>query len=288
MGKIIKCGLFDGFARLALIDMTDIVREETVIHGLSPLACAALGRSMVMGAYIGNNLKSEDNVYSVTVNGGGPLGSVVVAGGYGNIRGYITNPAVSLPLKENGHLDVGGGVGKNGYLCVVKDLGLKDPYVGRTELVSGEIAEDFVKYLWVSEGIKSAAAFGVKVNAEGCMTACGIVAEALPGITEDMTVILEDVMSNFGSLSDITVKMSLEEIYDFYFSHLNAEVYATEEVKLQCSCSKERIRNVVRGIGRGECEEIIKERGSIEAVCHFCEKKYVFHKEDLDGLWEEK
>lgn len=288
MGKIIKGGLFDGFARVALIDITDVVNEEIKLHDLSPLATAALGRSMIMGAYIGNNLKSEDNTYSVTVNGGGPLGSIVVAGGYGNIRGCVLNPAVELPLKEDGHLDVGGGVGKDGCITVVKDLGLKDPYVGRCELVSGEIAEDFVKYLLTSEGIRSAAAFGVKVRKDGCATACGIVAEALPGITEDMLVILEDVMSNFKNLSDLTENKTIEEIFEFYFAHLNSEKYATEEVKLVCNCSEERIKNLIRGLGRTECEEILKERGSIEAVCHFCEKKYSFGKEDVDKLWEEE
>lgn len=286
MGKIIKCGLFDGFARLALIDITDIVNEEIKIHELSPLACAALGRTMIMGAYLGNNLKSQDNTYSVTVNGGGPLGSIVVAGGYGNIRGCVANSAVELPLKQNGHLDVGGGVGTDGYISVVKDLGLKEPYVGRSELVSGEIAEDFVKYLLVSEGIRSAAAFGVKVKAEGCVTACGLLVEALPGITEDMLVILEDVMTNFVNLSDITENKTIEEVFDFYFSHLNAEIYDTEEVVLQCNCSKERIENLIRGIGKTECDDIIAERGNIEAVCHFCEKKYTFYKEDVDKLWE--
>ncbi len=287
MGRIVKCGLFDGFARLALVDITDIVNEEIDIHGLSPLSCAALGRSMIMGAYIGNNLKSQENTYSITVNGGGPLGSIVIAGGYGHIRGYVTDPDVELPLKENGHLDVGGGVGTDGYISVVKDLGLKEPYVGRTELVSGEIAEDFTKYLLVSEGIRSACAFGVKVNAEGCMTACGLVLEALPGITEDMLIILEDIMTNFVNLSDLTAEKSIEEVFDFYFSHLNAEIYATEEVKLQCNCSYERIVGLIKGLGKKECEEIIAEQGSIEAVCHFCEKKYAFFEEDIDKLWEQ-
>ena len=286
MGRIIKCGLFDGYARLALIDLTDIVNEEIKIHDLSPLATAALGRSMLAGAYVGNNLKSDDNTYSITINGGGPLGPIVVAGGYGKIRGYVTDNKVNLPLKQDGHLDVGGGVGKDGYISVVKDLGLKDPYVGRSELISGEIAEDFAKYLLISEGIRSAVAFGVKVNKDGCVTACGIVVEALPGITEDMLVMLEDVMSNFTALSDITEKKSIEEVYDFYFSHLDATVYETEEIVLKCNCSYERIKNLVKIIGKSECEQIIAEQGKIEAVCHFCEKKYAFNKEDVEKLWD--
>lgn len=287
MGRILKCGLFGGFGRVALLDMTDIINEEIKIHGLSPLATAALGRSMLLGAYLGNNLKSEDNSYSVTINGGGPLGSIVVAGGYGKVRGYVTNPTVDLPLKQNGHLDVGGGVGTDGYISVVKDLGLKEPYVGRSELVSGEIAEDFVKYLLISEGIRSAAAFGVKVNKEGCVTACGVVAEALPGITEDMLVVLEDVMSNFVSLSDVTEKMTIEEVFDFYFSHLDAEIYEKEEVNLHCNCSAERIEGLIKSLGREECETILAEQGKIEAVCHFCEQRYTYYREDVQKLWKE-
>lgn len=287
MNRIIKSGIFDGFARVSFIDVTDIVDEEIKIHSLSPLACAALGRTMVMGAYIGANLKSKDDSFSITVSGGGPLGNIVVAGTDNTIRGYVTNPATELPLKADGHLDVGGGVGKDGFITVVKDLGLRDPYVGRTELVSGEIAEDFVKYMLVSEGVRSAAAFGVKVNSEGCVTAGGIVAEALPGITDDMLTILEDVMTNFGNVSDVMAEKSLEEIYEFYFSHLNAEIYATEELKLKCSCSQERIDNMIRGLGKAECESILAERGEIEAVCHFCEKRYAFKKEDVEKLWAE-
>lgn len=286
MDRILKCGLFDGFARVALIDITDMVNEEIRIHSLSPLACAALGRCMTMGAYIGANLKSADDAFSVTVNGGGPLGSVVIAGGGGAIRGYVDNPSVELPLKGDGHLDVGGGVGRDGFLTVVKDLGLKEPYVGRSELVNGEIAEDFVKYLLVSEGIRSAAAFGVKVNSDGCLTAGGIVAEALPGITDGMLTVLEDVMSNFANVSDVMAEKSVEEIYGFYFSHLNAELYASDRVELKCGCSRERIENLIRGLGRRECEEILAERGSIEAVCHFCEKKYVYEKKEADKLWD--
>ena len=287
MNKIIKTGLFDGFARVAFIDVTDIVNEEIKIHDLSPLATAALGRTMAVGAYIGANLKSDTDTFSITVTGDGPLGPIVVAGGNKTIRGYVTNPVTSLPTRPDGHLDVGSGVGHNGYITVIKDLGLKDPYVGRSELVSGEIAEDFTRYFLTSEGIRTAIALGVKVNSDGCITAGGIICEALPGITEDMLVILEDVMTNFTNVSDVMATKSLEEIYDFYFSHLNAEIYATDEIKLSCNCSHKRIENLVKSLGKAECEEIIKEQGKIEAVCHFCEKRYVFTQAEVDKLWAE-
>lgn len=286
MDRIIKGVLFDGFARVALIDVTGIANEEIAIHGLSPLACAALGRSMAMGAYIGSNLKSDEDSFSVIINGGGDLGGIVVVGSRNSIRGYVNNPVVELPLKSDGHLDVGGGVGKNGFFTVIKDLGLKEPYVGKCELSNGEIAEDFVKYLWESEGIRSAAALGVKVNSDGCITAGGIVCEALPGINEDMLTILEDVMSNFKNVSDIMQVKSIEEIYDFYFAHLNAVKYDAENVALKCNCSAERIENLIRGLGRDECQVILSEQGKIEAVCHFCNKKYTYYQEDAEKLWD--
>ncbi|MBR1746749.1 MAG: Hsp33 family molecular chaperone HslO [Clostridia bacterium] len=286
MGKIIKTGIFNGFARVTFIDVTDVVNEEIKIHDLSPLCAAALGRTLSAGAYIGANLKAASDTFSLTVTGDGPIGGVVVAGGPGNIRGYVNESRVDLPPRADGHLDVGGGIGK-GYLTVVKDLGLKDPYVGRCELVTGEIAEDFAKYLLVSEGVRSAVALGVRVNADGCIAAGGIIAEALPGITEDMLVILEDVMTNFGSVTDVLQEKSIEEIYDFYFSHLDGEIYATEKVDLVCNCSEERIVNLIKSLGKKECDEIIAEQGKIEAVCHFCEKRYAFGKEEVDALWRE-
>ena len=286
MDRIVKCGLFDGLARVAFIDVTDMVNEEIRIHSLSPLATAALGRCMTLGAYICANLKSQKDVFSVTVNGGGPLGPIVIAGGGNVLRGYVTNPDVELPLREDGHLDVGGGVGTNGFITVIKDLGLKDPYVGRCELATGEIAEDFVKYLYVSEGIRSSAAFGVRVNKDGCIAAGGIVVEALPGITDDMITILDDVMSNFSNVSAMLEKQSVEDIYSFYFSHLNAEVYATEELKLRCNCSAERIESLILGLGKEECEDILEKQGSIEAMCHFCEKRYRYGREEVKALWD--
>lgn len=286
MNKIIKTGLFGGFARAAFIDVTEMVNEEIKIHSLSPLATAALGRSLAMGAYVCANLKSPSDTFSITVNGGGPLGSIVIAGGDHTLRGYVDNASVDLPARPDGHLDVGQGVGKEGYVTVIKDLGLKEPYVGRCELVSGEIAEDFAKYLFVSEGIKNAVALGVKVDKNGCLAAGGIVVEALPGINEDMLFILEDVTSNFTNVSDLIEEKGIDGIYDFYFSHLDAEVYAEEELFLKCNCSQEKIDGMIKGLGKKECEEILAERGSIEAVCHFCEKKYLYGKEELDKLWE--
>ena len=286
--NVIKKGIiFAGKARVAIIDIKDIVNEEIQIHGLSPLAAAALGRTMTAGVYISNNLKSKEATFSMTVNGGGELGSIVVAGNGGNtLRGYVTNPTVDLPLKENGHLDVGKGVGTDGFITVIKDFGLKEPYMGRCKLVTGEIAEDFTQYLFASEGIKSAVALGVRVDSNGCIGAGGVIVEALPGINDDEIFMLEDIMSNFINVSEILGEKSVEEIFGFYFSHLDSESYAPEEIFLKCNCSAERIENTLKSIGKQECEEIIEEVGKIEVACHFCEKRYIYDKEEVNKLWE--
>lgn len=286
--NVIKKGVFfGGKARVAIIDIKEIVNEEIKIHDLTPLSAAALGRTMAVGAYISNNLKNADSTFSVTVKGGGILGAVVVAGNGGNcIRGYIENPHGDLPLKSDGHLDVGGGIGKEGFITVIKDFGLKEPYMGRCELVSGEIAEDFTKYLHTSEGINSAVALGVRLDSDGCKAAGGIIVEALPGLSEDELFMTEDIMSNFTNVSEVLEKMNPEEIFNFYFSHLDAESYDEEEITLKCNCGKEKIENTLRSLGKEECREILKENGKIEILCHFCEKKYIYGEKEVEKLWE--
>ena len=286
MDRILTGTVFGGHARVAVITLTEAVNEEIKLHDLSPLSAAALGRTMTAGAYLGANLKNKEDVFSISVKGSGCIGGVVVAGnGDGTLRGYVANPHAELPLKDNGHLDVGKGIGP-GTITVCKDLGLKEPYNGTCELVTGEIAEDFAEYLAKSEGISSAVALGVLNDKNGCRAAGGVIVEAMPGITEDMLVILEDVMTNFGAVSTVLSEKTPEEIFDFYFAHLDAEVYPAKELKVKCSCSQEKIENALISIGKEECENIIKEHGKIEVACHFCEKKYVFTQKDVERIWE--
>ncbi len=287
MDKIVTGTIFGGFARVAIISIKDAVNEEIKIHDLSPLSAAALGRTMAAGVYLGENLKSKEDSYSISVKGDGCIGGVVVAGnGDHTLRGYVANPYAELPLKGNGHLDVGKGIG-SGTFTVCKDLGLKEPYNGTIELVTGEIAEDFAAYLAKSEGINSAVCLGVLVGSEGCRGAGGVIVQAMPGITEDMLFMLEDIVGQFGNVSSLLAEKTPEEIFDFYFSHLDSEVFSPSEISLRCSCSQEKIENALRSIGKSECEKIIAERGEIEISCHFCEKKYRFNKEEMEKIWKE-
>lgn len=286
MDKIIKAVIFDKKARITLINSTEAVNEAIKIHKLSPLAAAALGRALTAGAYISTNLKGNKSSFSLIIKGGGPIGNIVVAGESGNtIRGFVSNPFVDLPLKENGKLDVGQAVGKEGFMQVIKDYGLKEPYNGSSQLVNGEIAEDFATYLLKSEGIKSAVSLGVRLGKNGVLAAGGLIAEALPGIDEDMLFMLEDIMSNFKEISYLLTEKTVDEILDFYFSHLNCEILGEEELKLQCNCSKSRIENIIKGLGKKEATDIIKEIGKLEIACQFCNKNYVYNDEEVSKLW---
>jgi molecular chaperone Hsp33 len=284
---LIKGIIFGGKARVTIINITDIVNKEIAMHDLSPLATAALGRAMTAGAYVSTNLKNAQNSFSISINGGGEIGNIIVAGDGGNfVRGYVENPSVCLPLKENGHLDVGKAVGTDGFMTVIKDFGLKEPYIGRTELVSGEIAEDFTKYLYASEGIRSAVALGVKVTKDGCVGAGGVIVEAMPDLKSDEQLfMLEDIMTNFNEVSDIMSKMSVEEIFDFYFGHLDSEKLPLETISLRCSCSEKKIEGIVQGLGSDEAASIINEMGKIEIKCQFCNTDYIYTKQDVDKLW---
>lgn len=287
MDRIIKAVIFGKKARVTIIDSTIAVQQATALHKLSPLGAATLGRAITAGAYISTNLKGNKSTFSMVIKGDGPAGNVVVAGESGNkVRGFLSNPFVDLPLKENGKLDVGGAVGKVGSFSVIKDYGLKRPYNGNSELISGEIAEDFAYYLYKSEGIQSAVSLGVRVGSEGVLAAGGIIAEALPGIDENQVFMLEDVMSNLSEISALINEKPIEEILDFYFGHLDFELLATEELNLECNCSDERIKNIILGLGKDEAMDIVKEMGKLEIACQFCTRNYQFGQAEVEKLWE--
>lgn len=287
MDKIIKAVILDGMARVTAIETTEAVNESIRLHGMSPVSAAALGRTLTAGAYLGTNLKGKGSTFSLTVSGSGELGKIIVAGDSdGHIRGYVENPFLDLPLRlADGKLDVGRAVGATGDLTVVKDFGLKEPYVGRSELVSGEIAEDFATYLLRSEGIPSAVALGVLVDKSGCKASGGVIVEALPDADENAFVILEDIFRDFSNVSSVIAEKGLENLVDFYFGHLHAEVFPTLPLKLKCNCSKRKIDGIVRGLGKQEAKSIIEEYGKLEVNCEFCGKTYAYGKRELDKLF---
>lgn len=276
MDRILKAVIFDKNARVTFIDSTELIRKMVEIHDLSPLAAACLGRSLTMGAYVSTNLKDEKSSFRIVIEGDGPIGKINIAGyGGNNVVGYVDNPHVDLPLREDGKLNVGGAVGK-GAITVVKDYGLKKPYVGRCELVSGELAEDFAEYLLKSEGIKSTVCFGVRMDANGVLASGGVIVEALPGITEEQLFMLEDIMTNFTAISKMIEEKPIEELMAFYFGHLNCEFLDAEKLNFKCICNQKKMDDLVRQIGLKECRSIIADIGFLVISCQYCRSKYEY------------
>lgn len=280
MGKIYKTLIFDGQISLSVLDTTDVVNEAIRLHKLTPVCAAALGRTLTVTAFMASQLKGEDERLSVTINGNGAGGKIIAAADSKlNVRGAIDNPTVDLPLKANGKLDVGGVVGNSGYITVVKNLGLKEPYVGRSELVSGEIGEDFAAYYAYSEQQPTAIAVGVLIKNERCIGAGGVIIQPLPDCTEENLVKAENLVNKFSDVSKQIGETGVEDIIEKYFKGYDFNAF---DVRYKCNCSDEYVRKVLITLGEKELYDAIEKDGKIEVCCQFCDKKYVYYKKDVD------
>ncbi|MBR0139458.1 MAG: Hsp33 family molecular chaperone HslO [Firmicutes bacterium] len=287
-----------GSYRLYLTISTEAVREAAKIHECTPLAAAALGRVLTGTAMMGLMLKGDDDRLSVRFKGDGPAEEILAAAdSKGRVRGYISNPAVDLPLKENGKLDVGGAVG-SGSLTVIKDMGMKEPYVGRIELVSGEIAEDLTQYFTVSEQQPSSVALGVRFDEKGEISAAGgMIIQVLPGAKDECLTALEDLLFYMDSLTLLIQDACAMEgedktrnLMELIFGGLPYEFspVALEErnIEWRCGCSRERMEAALVSIGRKDLRQIIEEDGQAELTCQFCRKSYRFDKEQLTAIFK--
>ena len=271
MGKIYKTLIYDGQISLSVLDTTDVVNESIKIHNLSPLCAAGLGRCLTVAAFMASSLKNEDERLSITINGNGVGGKIVVAAdGKLNVRGSIENPDADLPLKENGKLDVGGLVGKD------------EPYVGKCRLVSGEIGEDFAAYYAYSEQQPTAIAVGVLVKNDKCIGAGGVIIQPLPECSEENIEKAEKLISEFSSVSKIIAEIGAKGLIEKYFSDCDFTEYDT---RYKCNCSREYVDKVLVSLGKKEFSDIIREEGKIEVSCEFCEKKYVYFADDEKRLF---
>ena len=283
MGKLYKTLIFDGEIALSVLETTDIVNQAIKYHCLTPVTAAALGRVLTVTAFMSSSLKNEDERLSVTIDGDGKGGQIVTsADGKMYVRGLISNPYVDLPLNDMGKLDVSGVVGKNGYITVVKNLGLKEPYVGRCDLVSGEIADDFTAYYAYSEQQPTAMAIGVLMGSDDkCIGAGGIVIQTMPGCSEESIVKAENLLSQFNNVSAKIKEKGAKGIIEEYFSEYEFSEYSPEYI---CNCSKEYIDGVLVTLGEEELYNTVESEGKIEVCCHYCDKKYVYYKKDVDVL----
>ena len=262
---------------------TELVKELQRRHHTWPVATAALGRAVTVGAMMGLMLKGERDRLTIQIKGNGPLGQIVVdADSRGHVRGYVDNPAVDLPLNDRGKLDVAGAVGE-GMLYVVKDLGLKEPYRGSVPLVSGELGEDFTYYFTTSEQIPSAVGVGVLVDRDGSVLASGgFILQVLPEAEEETIARLEERIAAMTSVTDrIQAGAAPEDLLREVIGE-DVQVLQRQPVSFDCSCSPERIRSLLKSMGKEEISDILKSRGEAEVVCHFCNERYVVEKAELE------
>lgn len=286
MGKITvamtKCLNIRAYA----LNSTDIAEKARSIHNTSPVATAAFGRTLTAASMMGYMLKNKEDSLTLNIKGDGPLGGVVAVSDYkGNVRGYVINPDVDLPLNDKGKLDVGKAVGK-GTLTVIKDLGLKEPYIGKIPLVSGEIAEDVTSYFALSEQTPTVCALGVLVNTDLSVKAAGGYIIQLMPYTEDSVIDkLEENLKYVRPVSSmIDSKLSNKEILKEVLKGFELEFIEEREVNYECRCSFERTEKILISLGEEELKKIYEEDGKAEIVCHFCGKKYNFDKEKLGQI----
>ncbi len=287
MGKLIRCITSDGEVMATAVDTRDIVARAEQIHGTSAVCTAALGRLLTAGVMMGNMLKGKDDSITLRVNGDGPTGSVIVVADFnGDVRGYIQNPIVEIPLNSKGKLDVGGAVGKNGLLYVLKDLGLKEPFSGSVPLVSGEIAEDITSYYALSEQIPTVCALGVLVNPDLTVKAAGgYIIQLLPAASDSTIDKLEKSISELRSVTAMLDSgMTPEEIIRLALKDFEVEVLYSQDVEYKCNCSKERVTSALISLGRAELEEMAADERGTEVSCHFCDKVYRYSKNDLEKI----
>ena len=284
MDKLLKTLVFNNEISLSVLDTTQMVNRAIEIHKLSPVCAAALGRALTVCTFMSSTLKNQSDKLSVTISGDGLGGKITVCGnGNLDMRGFIDNPQVEMPLRKDGKLDVGGCVGKNGRITVVRSMGLKDPYSGSSQLVSGEIAEDFAAYYAFSEQQPTAIALGVKIGRDGtCVGAGGVIMQAMPFASEGSLVMAEDVVSQLGNLSTLIEQIGAEGIIDKFIGDIPFNTYYP---KYNCLCSKEYIEKVLISLGKDELLDILEKEKIIKVDCQFCDKIYEFDKTDVDRFF---
>lgn len=285
MNKILKGLVFNDQISVSVLETTELVNDAIRIHGLTPLTSATLGRTLTMCAFMSSNLKNEKDKVSLSIVGDG-VGGKIFASGNGNldIRGYIDNPKADLPLKSNGKLDVAGCVGKNGRITVSMSMGLKEPYSGSSQIVSGEIAEDFTAYYAYSEQQPTAIALGVKIGKDlSCVGAGGVILQTLPFADDESIKKAEEIVKKLSSLSTLIEEKGAEGVLKEFFGDVS---YTEYHPKYRCICSRKYIEEVLISLGKKELDEIINTQGKIKVDCQFCNKEYLFFKNDVDILFD--
>ena len=285
MNNISRAISHEGSVIMIAIDSTSIVSDMEKLHKTSATASAALGRTLTAASLMGSLLKNEDDSVTIQVRGNGPIGIITaVADSYGNVKGRCENPLADLPInKDKGKLDVGGLVGKDGTLVIIKDLGLKEPYIGQIPLVNGEIAEDITAYYAYSEQIPTVCSLGVLVDKDlSIIAAGGFLLQLLPGATEEEISLIEKNISSIDTISSMIEKgLTPKEIIDIVMEGFNPEILDEFNASYYCDCNDNRMKEILLTLGKEQLDEAVLEDGFIEIVCGYCNKKYRYTLEEL-------
>ena len=285
--RIVRAISSDGFVKAAAVCSRDLTERARQIHKTLPVGTAALGRTLAAASMMGNALKGQGASLTLQIKGGGPLGTVLaVSDPEGNVRGYVTNPGVDIPLRADGKLDVGTAVGSEGTMTVIKDLQMKEPYVGTIDLMGGEIAEDVAAYFVESEQIPTACGLGVLVDRDQSVRAAGgYLIQLLPGADEDTIIKVEGGIMAAGSVSAILDKdPDPENLLRTVMSDFDIRILESSEVAYKCYCSRERVERALISLGVEELEGILQDQGSCQLTCQFCDAVYDFSGEELQAL----
>lgn len=290
MNKLVRMISEDGTLYCLALDSTQMVKEMQSIHNTSKVCSAALGRLITAASMMGVLLKGDKDTLTLKISGGGPASPVVaVANSHGQVKGYVGDSHVNLPLNNKGKLDVSGAVGKNGFLTVIKDLGLKEPYCAQTPIVSGEIAEDITTYYATSEQTPTVCALGVLVDpqTENVLLAGGFLIQLLPTAGEDTISLVEKGLETIKPVTTMLAEgLTPEEICKAVLPEFSMQLLDTQNVEYKCDCSEERVTKALIGAGADGLREMAEDKET-EVCCHFCNKKYIFPKESILKLLKE-
>ncbi len=287
MGKLVRTISHEGGVICIAVDSTDAIAKMEQIHKTSAVITAAEGRLLTAASIMGTLLKSKDDSITLRMEGNGPVGHLIaVSDGTGNVKGYMTNPVVELPLNAKGKLDVAGAVGDDGFLYVIRDMGMKEPYIGQVPIVSGEIAEDITSYYAVSEQIPTVCGLGVLVAEDLSVKAAGgFLVQLLPGATDEEIDMLEANIAKLKPVSQMIEEgMSPQEIAFQVLEGFEPEVLDEYNMDYVCDCSRDRVERALISIGKKELLDMAKEEKQIEVGCQFCDKKYIFTSHQLKEL----
>ena len=279
----------DGFVKVVAIRSTELVQRAATIHGTTPNATAALGRALTAASMMGNMQKVEDGSMTLQIRGGGPIGTItVVSDPAGNVRGVVTEPHCPLVEKHPGKLDVGATVGVNGTITVIRDLQMKEPYIGSTELVSGEIGDDITAYFAQSEQTPTACALGVLVDVDHSVkVAGGYILQLLPGAPDEVIDALEDGIKRAGAVTKMLADgLTPEDILGQVMGTLGVVFMETTEVEYKCYCSRDRVTAALISLGKADLQDIADDDKPFDVGCQFCDTTYRFSREDIQNLLE--